>query len=310
MEYTRVLKYKMSGEDVFYIKKCLFSLKYYSTTVKAIKKKTFGSDTLKAVLAFQKANKDIYGEQLVADGKIGKLTWDAIVREYEKLTREYEEPTREYEEPTAVSLLKSYTHISEEKRKLIERDLAGVSETRKKIVLEILQWCHDHTVGGEPRSLYIIGANLYNIEKQIFYPTVSYIEKRASSRPDYFNGGRKEFMIAQIQKNPKLPASDCSGMEVGYMRKFGIKTFDATANSLCSDSHSTKIDKSALKPGDWVGKDGHIGTYVGGGYVVEFYGGAFTCALTALNSRTAYNFITKRLSTGSAWTKFRRPSYY
>lgn len=154
--------------------------------------------------------------------------------------------------------------------------------------------------GGEPRSLYIIGANLYNIEKEIFYPTVSYIEKRASSRSSYFSGGRKAWMIAQIQKNPKLPAADCSGMEIGYMRKFGIKTFDATANSLCSNSHSTKIGKSALKPGDWVGKDGHIGTYVGGGYVVEFYGGAFTCALTALNSRTAYNFITKRLSTGSA----------
>lgn len=32
--------------------------------------------------------------------------------------------------------------------------------------------------------------------------------------------------------------------------------------------------------------------------------------LAALNSRKAYNFITKRLSTGSAWTKFRRPIYY
>lgn len=296
MVYTRVLKFRMSGEDVFYIKNCLFALKYYASTITAIRNKGFGYDTLKAVKKFQVNNKDNNGVQLDDDGKVGRLTWGAIVREYEKLT--------------AVSLLKSYTHISEEKRKLIERDLAGVSETRKKIVLEILQWCHDHTVGGEPRSLYIIGANLYNIEKQIFYPTVSYIEKRASSRPSYFSGGRKEWMISQIQKNPKLPASDCSGMEVGYMRKFGIKTFDATANSLCSNTHSTKINKSSLKPGDWVGKDGHIGTYVGGGYVVEFYGGAFTCALTALNSRTAYNFITKRLSTGSAWTKFRRPRYY
>ena len=296
MEYTRILKFGMSGNDVFYIKECLFSLKYYPSTITVIRNKTFGNDTIKAVLKFQNGNKDNTGKQLVADGKVGRLTWGAIVREYEKLT--------------AVSLLKSYTHISDEKRKLIERDLAGVSETRKKIVLEILQWCHDHTVGGEPRSLYIIGANLYNIEKEIFYPTVAYIERRASLRPDYFNGGRKEFMIAQIQKNPKLPAADCSGMEIGYMRKFGIKTFDATANSLCSNSHSTKIDKGALKPGDWVGKDGHIGTYVGGGYVVEFYGGAYTCALTALNKRTAYNFITKRLSTGSNWTKFRRPSYY
>lgn len=384
MEYTRILKFGRSGDDVFYIKKCLFSLKYYPSTITVIRNKTFGNDTVKAVLKFQNGNKDNTGKQLVADGKVERLTWGAIVREYQKfisatqpiytapvlgellkvgshgeavrvvqlrlnqlgfncgtvdgifssktnaavkafqtknglvvdgiigsktIAKLFEVPTP-VPVPVPVSLLNDYTHISKAKRALIEKDLTGVSETRKKIVLEILRWCHDHDAGGEPRALYIFGANLYNVNKEIFYPTKGYIEKGAASRPSYFNGGRKEFMLAQIAKNPKLPASDCSGMEVGYMRKFGIKTFDASANSLCSNSHSTKIDKSALKPGDWVGKDGHIGTYVGGGYVVEFYGGAYTCALTALNKRTAYNFITKRLSTGPAWTKYRKPSYY
>ena len=102
--------------------------------------------------------------------------------------------------PVPVSLLNDYTHISKAKRDLIEKDLVGVSETRKKIVLEILRWCHDHDAGGEPRALYIIGANLYNISKEIFYPTKEYIEKRAASQPSYFNGGRKEFMLAQIAK--------------------------------------------------------------------------------------------------------------
>jgi peptidoglycan hydrolase-like protein with peptidoglycan-binding domain len=380
VKYTRVLKFGSSGDDVFYIKKCLFSLKYYPSTITAITKKTFGNDTVKAVLKFQNENKDNTGKQLVADGKVGPLTWGAIVREYQKFISTtqpiYTAPVLngllkvgsrgeevrvvqlrlnqlgfncgtvdgifgsktkaavkafqtknglvvdgivgsktiaklfEVPAPAPVSLLNDYTHISKAKRDLIEKDLAGVSETRKKIVLEILRWCHDHDAGGEPRALYIIGANLYNTNKEIFYPTKEYIEKRAAARPSYFTGGRKEFMLAQIAKNPKLPAADCSGMEVGYMRKFGIQTFDATANSLCSSAHSVSISKSALKPGDWVGRDGHIGTYVGGGYVVEFYGGAYTCALTALNKRTAYNFITKKLSTGSNWTKFRRPKYY
>lgn len=388
MEYTRILKFGMSGNDVFYIKECLFSLKYYPSTITVIRNKTFGNDTVKAVLKFQNGNKDNTGKQLVADDKIGRLTWGAIVREYQKLisatqpihtapvlsgllkvgsrgeavrvvqlrlnqlgfncgtvdgifgsktnaavkafqtknglvvdgivgsktiAKLFEVPTpapTPTPAPVPVSLLNDYTHISKAKRDLIEKDLVGVSETRKKIVLEILRWCHDHDAGGEPRALYIIGANLYNISKEIFYPTKEYIEKRAASQPSYFNGGRKEFMLAQIAKNPKLPASDCSGMEVGYMRKFGIQTFDTTADSLCSGAHSVSVNKSALKPGDWVGKDGHIGTYVGGGYVVEFYGGAYTCALTALNKRTAYNFITKRLSTGSNWTKYRKPKYY
>lgn len=298
MEYQRLLKKGMSGSDVLYIKKCLLALGYFTSNIKTIKSEGFGSDTLAAVKKYQKTNKDINGKQLAVDGKIGGLTWNSIVKKY-----------NEKQQPI-YSLLENYTHISKSKREIIEKDLIGISEVRKNIVLEILQWCYDKDQGGEPRSLYIIGANLYNTKKELFCPTKSYIESQAKSRPDYFNGGRKEWMIKQIEQNPKMPASDCSGMEVGYMRKFGIATFDATANSLCSNSHSAKISKSSLKPGDWVGKDGHIGTYVGGGYVVEFYGGAFTCQLTNLNKRQGYNFITKRLSNGSAWTKFRKPKYY
>lgn len=102
-------------------------------------------------------------------------------------------------------------------------------------------------------------------------------------------------------------------MEVGYLRKHGLvsSSFDTTANNFCtSSSHSKKISKSELRPADWVGKSGHIGTYVGGGYVVEFYGGAYGCQLTKLNDRKGYDFVSKKIRSGSAWTRFRSPIYY
>ena len=96
------------------------------------------------------------------------------------------------------------------------------------------------------------------------------------------------------------------------MRKHKLvnSSFDTTANNLCSNSYSTAISKEDLKPGDWVGKSGHIGTYVGGGFVVEFYGGAFGAQLTKLDKRQGYDFIKKKVVNGSPWTKYRKPTFY
>ena len=68
-------------------------------------------------------------------------------------------------------------------------------------------------------------------------------------------------------------------MEVGYLRKYKLvkNTFDVNANSLASKTYSIKTTKEASLPGTFAHKDGHIGTYVGGGYVVEFVGGAYGC---------------------------------
>ena len=84
----------------------------------------------------------------------------------------------------------------------------------------------------------------------------------------------------------------------------------ATANGLCGKTYSTEITRAELKPGDWVGKDGHIGTYVGGGFVVEFYGGGYGCQLTNVDNRVGYDFVNKVRKSGSPWTKFRRPKAY
>ena len=303
--YSRVLKKGMNGSDVRYMKDCLFALNYYEASIKNISNSTFGSNTEDAVILFQKSNKDKNGKQLDDDGKIGPLTWNAVEREF-KAGRKYEAPSR-----PKISL-DHLTHISPAHRDAIAKDLAEVSELRQKIVLEILEYACDASYKKEPRGMYQLGANLYNNDLKLNYADKAETERLAKRNPEYFDGGRKEWMLKRIEEDPKIPVSDCSGMEVGYLREHKLvgATFDTTANGLCGNSYSKAINKSELMPADWVGKSGHIGTYVGGGLVVEFYGGAYGCQLTELDNRYGYDFLDKRFRKGSAWTKYRRPKYY
>ena len=298
MKLTRNLKKGMSGADVRFVKDSLFSLGFYSSKTKQITNSTFGADTYVAVCKFQRA------KGLEDDGVVGPQTWAALE---EALAAE--EPAKEVDFPS----LNKMKHISATHRAAIAKDLANVSELRQKIVLEILNYAYDKDVPGEPRALYIFGANLYDKDLKLNYADAAEIEKHAKRYPNYFNGGRKEWMLEQVKKNSKLAASDCSGMEVGYLREHKLvpSSFDTTANNLTTaKQYSTPINKKDLKPGDWVGKAGHIGTYVGGGLVVEFYGGAYGCQLTELNNRRGWNFVAKRLEAGSPWTRFCRPTFY
>ena len=298
MKLTRNLKKGMSGADVRFVKDSLFSLGFYSSKTKQITNSTFGADTYVAVCKFQRA------KGLEDDGVVGPQTWAALQKALAA-----EEPAKEVDFPS----LNKMKHISATHRAAIAKDLANVSELRQKIVLEILNYAYDKDVPGEPRALYIFGANLYDKDLKLNYADAAEIEKHAKRYPNYFNGGRKEWMLEQVKKNPKLAASDCSGMEVGYLREHKLvpNSFDTTANNLTTaKQYSTPINKKDLKPGDWVGKAGHIGTYVGGGLVVEFYGGAYGCQLTELNNRRGWNFVAKRLEAGSPWTRFCRPTFY
>lgn len=68
MEYTRLLKKGMRGEDVRAVKDKLVQLGY----LKSSTHNTFGNDTRNAVKAFQKSN------GLTVDGIVGSATWTAL----------------------------------------------------------------------------------------------------------------------------------------------------------------------------------------------------------------------------------------
>lgn len=68
MQYTRLLKVNMKGDDVKYVKDKLVALGYLHASTH----NKFGYDTKRAVRKFQEAN------NLKADGIVGPLTWAAL----------------------------------------------------------------------------------------------------------------------------------------------------------------------------------------------------------------------------------------
>jgi uncharacterized protein YgiM (DUF1202 family) len=161
-----------------------------------------------------------------------------------------------------------------------------------------------------PKSLYIRGGNIYNKDLSKNVISSADLEKYLD-RNDYkeFYEGRETMLRAAVKNQPDCTGADCSGGVVGIWRKCGLsKTdMDATADGLCGNSYSSAIAKDDLMPGDFVGRSGHIGLYVGGGYVVEWVGGSYGCQLTKFSNRVAYDFIRKENRKLSAWTKYRRP---
>ena len=315
IHYTRLLKKGMSGADVKYMKDCLFALKYYASKITRISNEVFGGDTTTAVKLFQKNVKDTSGKALTVDGIIGKKTWDAIVRDYKagKKHNGGSAPTpAPAPAPTHSEPLSEYKHISSKVKKAISNDLGKVSALRQSFIKELLWYAYDANQGGLVRGLYIFGANLYDSNLNVNYADDKEIDRAARIYPSYFTGGRKEWVHQQVARSKTIPASDCSGMIVGLMREHRVvsNTFDTTANSFCSNSYSTAIHSSQLMPGDWVGYNGHIGMYVGGGYVIEYAGGSMGCQVTSLNNRYVYDFVAQKLVKKKQWNKFRRPKLY
>lgn len=298
MEWNQYLRVGSAGEDVWLLKRRLMELGCYEARVSAVTHTRFGTDTRRAVLTFQRAN------GLDADGVVGPLTWDALFAGTQ---------AGEAINADAVSAEGIPQHIGSAARTAIHAALQNASATRRKIVLNALNFASDPAVPSDyPLSLYIRGANLYDTARKPYVITISRVESGAKRQPEYYDGGRKAFMCAAVRQNPSITGADCSGGVVGLMRHAGVvqASFDCSADGFASKSRSKRIEREALLPADLAHKSGHIGLYTGGGYVVEWVGGAYGCQLTRLSARRVWNFVKRRETTLGAWTGFYRSSYY
>ena len=303
--FMRTLKRGSKGTDVITLQKRLMALGY--TLPKYGADGDFGNETLNAVKAFQRENKDTSGKKLTVDGIVGSKTWAALFA-----ADILKEPPKDEPAPEPVGGIPD--NIGATAAAAIRADLGKVSDLRQRIVLTALREAYDPDKPRDyPYSLYIRGGNLYNTDLSLNVIDSQRIETGAKRQPQYYSGGSKEMMLAAVKKYPETTGADCSGGIVGLLRKFDLvkPTFDAIANGLCDSGHSRKISKADIIPGDWVGLSGHIGLYAGGGYVVEWYGQNFGCQLTKLGTkRKAWDFVGKKYRTRAEWTKYRRPKYY
>ena len=193
-------------------------------------------------------------------------------------------------------------------------DLAGVSEVRRNMVLDVLRFAVDPDQ--LPKYMlkhYIRGGNLYNKDLSLNVMT----EKKLSSylsNPNYepYYSGKREIVIRQASEasNFTIPGDDCSGQDCGLLRKHcgskstvGVKTavssgFDANANTLYSRYCAPT---SHPLPGDMAHKNGHAGLVAGGGYVVESAGGEYGTALSDISNRRIYSFVDKKMHRMGDW---------
>ena len=286
MEFKRNLKRYMIGDDVLAVKNRLKEMGYLTRVSHSL----YGNDTFKAVKTFQNAN------NLESDGIVGRLTWSAL-----------------FDEPSPVVPVEIPAHISKAKATAIATDLACVSDVRRDICLMALQYAVDPDAHGDTmRCFYVRGGNLFNTDLSLNVMTEAKLKKyfaKASYAP-YYDGGRKELIQKMaIDSGYTIGGADCSGTVVGLWRKAKVvKTgFDANANGLYN-SYCT--DTKNPIAGDLAWRSGHIGIYVGGGYVVENIGGEFGCQITAKANRKCWSYRDKKYHTMGKWSAFGDPKVY
>jgi len=292
--WTRNLTVGVSGADVKLAKDKLVELGYLRKSTHS----TFGNDTKSAVARLQLIN------GLSATGIIDVETWGVLFSSTVKI-------------PEEVDASEIPDNISRAKAQLIAAELKNVSDARKNMVLDVLKYAVDPDSPPQyPRKFYIRGGNMY--DKNLTLNEMTRAKLNAylsnSSYEQYYNGGRDDMMReASAESNYTTPGDDCSGQDVGLLRKHcssttidGVKKsvssgFDANANTLFA-SYCTETTNP--KPGDMMHKSGHAGCYVGAGYCVESAGGAYGTALSEVANRRIYSFIDNKTHKMGDWEHF------
>lgn len=290
MEYAGILRRGSTGEAVMYVKQRLVALGF----LHAATKQTFGNDTLDAVKRFQ------YAAGIPVDGIVGPMTWAKLFGEA-------------HAEVITTPGYESLDRFGGKIKAAIVAELETVSETRREMSMDAIQHAADpNNPGKYPISLYIRGGNLYNADLEPNIITIARIRSGAEKQPEYYDGGRQEMMERAVLENPMTTGADCSGGVVGLQRHAGVAKpkFDLAADGFNVNTLYTHINREELKPGDLLHKPGHLGMYVGGGYGVEWMGGAYGCQLTRVDGRRGWNYVKRRIDRQGNWENFLRAKRY
>ena len=215
------------------------------------------------------------------------------------------------EETALASRAEIPARINDQAAEKIARDLERANDTRRGIVLDALNFAYDPLLPREyPVSLYIRGGNLYNTDLTPNVISLERIATGANRQPEYYDGGRREMMERAVRNNPTITGADCSGGVVGLLRHAGVVSpkFDLAADGFASNANHRHVGSDELPPADLLHKSGHVGLYAGGGYAVEWMGGAYGCQLTKLGARRGWNFVKQKTDRFGGWTGFLRPN--
>lgn len=155
---------------------------------------------------------------------------------------------------------------------------------------------------------YVIGAQGHEL-------TLDYLSKRKADKPNYFTGGRYEYLVGEVERanalGRKLYAEDCSGllMKCNEVLRF-FSAADLTADGIYRQCRP--IAKDDVQPGDILfrGSDAaktHM-AWVGRNATYEAAGTAYgVVRRSARFDRATINHVTGKTDTLSDWTHYGRP---
>lgn len=142
-------------------------------------------------------------------------------------------------------------------------------------------------------TLYLMGTNGQKVTRETF-------DRLAAQNPNkWYTKARVAALKKLFANNKSVVATDCHGLLEWYLREHYNITYDITADMAFNQSiykkalvqnKDYKFYEKKIPIGSCVRFPGHVGIYIGAGYVAEARGYNYNLCVTQLNSRPWTHF--------------------